>query len=63
MKPYLRDIIIDLQEFDTCKNQLKIAISFIFWKDDEEEHVMHSKSDNVNLTFCNDANEFVGELF
>ena len=63
MKPYLRDIIIDLQESDTCKNQLKIAISFIFSKDDEEEHVMHSKSDNVNLTVCNDANEFVGELF
>ena len=29
IKPYLRNIIIDLQSSDTCKIQLTIAINFI----------------------------------
>ena len=33
IKPYLRDIIIDLQNSDTWKIQLKIAINFISSKD------------------------------
>ena len=47
MKPSLRDIIIDLQESDTCKIQLTIAFNFISPKDVEEEHVMHSTSNNI----------------
>ena len=43
---YLRDIIIDLQESDTWKSQLKIVINFFSSKDIDEEHVMHTKSDN-----------------
>ena len=46
-KPYLRDTIIDLQEFDTWKIQLTIAINFISSKDAEEERIMHSKGDNI----------------
>ena len=49
IKPYLRNIIIDLQESDTCKIQLTIAIKFIFSKDVEEECIMHSKSSNTEL--------------
>ena len=63
IKPYLRDIIIDLQESDTWKIQLTIAINFIYSKDAEEEHVMHSKSNNIKFTSYNDANEVVDELF
>ena len=48
-KPYLRDIILDLQEFETCIIKLKIEINFISSKYAEEERVMHSKSDNINL--------------
>ena len=36
-------MVIDLQESDTRKNQLAIAINFISSKDVEEECVMHSK--------------------
>ena len=41
--------MIDLQESDTCKIQLTIAIKFIFSKDVEEECIMHSKSSNTEL--------------
>ena len=40
-------IIIDLQNFDTWKIQLTVAINFISSKNVEEEHVMHSTSDNI----------------
>ena len=35
-RPYLRDIIIDLQESDTWKIQLTIGVNFISSKDAEE---------------------------
>ena len=41
IRPYLRDIIIDLQESDTWKIQLTIEINFVSSKDPEEERVMH----------------------
>ena len=48
IKPYLRDIIIDLQSSDTWKIQLTIAINFISSKD-MKEHVMYSTSDSLHL--------------
>ena len=56
IKPFQRDIIIDLQYSDTWEIQLTITIKFISSKVAEEERVMHSKSDNIKLTFDNDAN-------
>ena len=49
LKPYLKDIIIDLQNSDTWKIHLTIGISFISPKDVDEELLMHAKSDNVEL--------------
>ena len=49
IKPYVRNIITDLQNSDTWKIQLKIAINFISSKDSEEERIMHSRSDNMQL--------------
>ena len=46
IRSYLRDIIIDLEESDTGKIQLTMAINFIFSRDIDEKRVMHSKSDN-----------------
>ena len=63
VKPYLRDIIIDLQVPDTRKIQLTITSNLISSKDAQEERVLHSKSENVKFTSYNDANEVVGELF
>ena len=59
----MRNIIIDLQNSDTWRIQLTIAINSISTKDAEEENVMHSKSDNIKFTSYNDANEVVDELF
>ena len=49
LKPYLRYIIINLQTPDTWKIQLTNAINFISSEDVDEECVMHSKSDNIEL--------------
>ena len=59
----MRNIIIDLQNTDIWKIQLAIAINFISSKDAEEECVMHSRSDNINLTSCNDVNEGFDKIF
>ena len=58
----MRNIIIDLQNSDTVKIQLTVAINFIFWKDLKEEHVMHANSDSIRLISYNDANEVVNKL-
>ena len=46
IRSYLRDIISDLKQSDTCKIQLTTTINFISSKDyNDEERVMHSKSE------------------
>ena len=59
----MRHIIINLQNSNTWKIQLTIAFNLISSKDVEEEHVMHSKNDNIKFTSYNDADEVVNELF
>ena len=49
--------------FKIWKIQLTIAINFISSKDAEEEHVMHSRSNNIKFISYNDASEVVDELF
>ena len=44
------------------ENSVNNAINFISSKDDEEEHVLHSRSDSVIFTSYNDANEVVDNL-
>ena len=53
IKPYVRNIITDLQNSDTWKIQLKIVINLISSKDSEEERIMHSRSDNIQLQWPN----------
>ena len=43
--------------------QLTIAINFISLKDAEEEHVMHLKSNNIELMISCNVNNIVDELF
>ena len=59
----MRNIIIDIQNFNTWKIQLTIAINFISSKDVEEQRVMHSSSNNIKFTPYNDAKEVVRKLF
>ena len=59
----MRGIINDLQNCDTWKIQLTISIlNFISSRDVEEEHVMRSRSDNIQFMSYNDANEVLDEL-
>ena len=63
LKPYLKNIIIDLQNSDTWKFQLTIVIDFTSSKQAKEERAMHSRSGNIKFTPYNDADEVVDELF
>ena len=56
IKPYFRDLTIDLQNSDTWKIQLTIAINFIYSKDTEEKRLIHSMNDNIKFTPYDDAN-------
>ena len=49
IRPYLKDIINNLKKSDTWKIQLTIANNFISSIDNDEERVMHSKSDNIEI--------------
>ena len=59
----MRNIIINLQNFETWKIRLTIAVNFISSKNAEEERVIHSRSDNIKFISYNDTNEVVDELF
>ena len=59
----MRDIVINLQKYDTWKIQLTIAINFISSKDIDEDRVMRSKRDNTEFVSYDNANQVVGELF
>ena len=43
--------------------QLTIAINFISSKENDEERVMHSKSDNIEIVINDKADEVIEELF
>ena len=49
ISPYLKVIINNLKKSDTSKIQLTIANNFISSIDNDEERVMHSKSDNIEI--------------
>ena len=52
-----------MKKSDTWRIQLTIAINFIFSKDTDEEHVMHSKSDNIEIVIYNKGDKVIQELF
>ena len=46
VRPYLKDIINDVTKSDSWKIQLTIAINVISSKNNDEERIIHLKSDN-----------------
>ena len=62
ISPYLKDIK-NLKKSDTWKIQLTIANNFISSLDNDEEHVMHSKSDKIEITIIDEADEVIKERF
>ena len=79
IRPYLRDIInnrkalIKLEDptgiitgenlFGEWKIQLTMQINFFFSLDTKEICTMDPKSDNVEITMGNEANDIIKELF
>ena len=53
----------NLKKSETWKIQLTLAINFISSEDTGEEHVMYSKSDNIQSMTYNKADEVIKELF
>ena len=52
-----------MKKSDAWKIQLTIATNFISSKDNDEEHVMHSKSDNVEIMINDQAGEVFEKFF
>ena len=53
---YLKDIT-DLRTTGTWIVQLTIAVNFISSRDNDEEQVMHSESDNIEVMTRDNVNE------
>ena len=53
----------NLKKSDTWKIQLTIAFSFVYPKDNDEERVMHSKTDNIKIVINDKADEVIQEHF
>ena len=59
---FLKDIINNLKKSDTWKIQPTKAINFVSSTDNNEERVMHSKSDNIENMINDEANEVIKNL-
>ena len=59
IRPYLKDIINNLKKSDIWKIQLTIVNNFISSIDYDEEHVIHWKSDNIEIMINDEAVEFI----
>ena len=55
-------MINNLKKSGTCKIQLTIANNFIFSIDNDEVHVIHSKSDKIEIMTNDEAYEVIKEL-
>ena len=62
IRPYLKDKN-NIEKTDTWKFKLTIRNNFISFIDNDEERVMHSKSDNMEITINDDADEVIKKLF
>ena len=58
----MKDIINNLKKSDMWKTQLTIANDFIS-SIDNEEHIIHSKSDSIETMINDEVDEVVEELF
>ena len=63
IRPYLKDIINNLKKSATWKIQLAIVNNCISSIDNDEERVMHSKSDNIELKISDEADKVIKEHF
>ena len=59
----MKDTINNLQRSDTWKIQVTIVIDFIFSNDNDEDRVMHAKTDNIEIMTCDKAIKVIEKLF
>ena len=59
ISPYLKNIINNLKTFGTWKIQLVIANNFSSTLDNDEEHVMHSQRDKIEVMIKDEADEVI----
>ena len=57
IRPSVKDIMNNLKESDTWKIQFSMGINFISSIDNDKEHIMHSKSDNIEIMINGEADE------
>ena len=62
-RTYLKGVINNLKKSDTWKIQLIIATNFISSIDNNEERVMHSKSNNIEIMISDEADGVIKEIF
>ena len=60
---FLQNIMIDLQKLDTWKIQLTMIINFISSKDTDEDCLMHSKVDDIEVMTYDDPKEIIEDVF
>ena len=60
---YLKDTINNLKRSESSTMELAIAINFVSSIDDDEERVMHSKSDDIQIMINDEAEEVIKKLF
>ena len=48
---------------ENSTNQIQPTVNFMSSKDNDEERVMHSKSDNIEIMVNNKVGEVIEELF
>ena len=63
VRPYLKDIMNNVKKFHKGKIQLAMENSFIFSIDNDEERVMHSKSDNIEIMISDKEDEVIKDFF
>ena len=61
--PYLRDMIDNHKALGEWKIQLIMRIIFVSSLDINEIHIMHTKSDNIELMSGTETNDVINELF
>ena len=62
-RPYLKDIGNNPKKSDSCKIQLTIANNFISSTDNDEDHVMHSKIETIEIMINDKTDEVIKQLF
>ena len=59
---FLKDIMYNLKRSDTWKIELTKTINFMSSIDNNEELVMHSRSDNIEIMINDEANNVIKNL-